>query len=206
MRGTCVLVAVGCLLWAQGAYAQETAGQEAGGTAVGLMPQGAAALPIGEGAKTVPDTGVGGVLGGNALELEMRLGEIEEAMRLERAARAVELEQGTREAAQRSWRWDYPGYVQQGRAATDVLPALEVLGLEYGATSGGLYANPVAPTALVGRYRGLELGGLTPALGAGDLGLRAHTVYLETPRLTLTPDLAPLRTHIFPGARPGFND
>jgi len=79
------------------------------------------------------------------------------------------------------------------------------IALFYRSTMSPVYANPIRPDALVGRFRGSPLGIAGSPLTLGGLGLRPHIIFLELPRLSLTPNVAPLRQHVFPAARPGFS-
>lgn len=97
-------------------------------------------------------------------------------------------------------------YLRAQRQNRELDQRFDSMALFYQSTVSPIYANPIRPDALVGRFRSSPLGIAGPPLTTTGLGLRSHVIFIRLPRLTLTPSVAPLRQHVFPAARPGFSD
>ena len=159
-------------------------------------------VPLGENAMPEKDTDVEGVVGVKPSELEV-----------------VPQPEGSPSGPSESTE-EPEGVVYDARLPGLEISALERLEREASLSSGRwnplvlhyrylgrtAYRNQIRPTALVSQALGMPVGLVVPPLTAAELGLRLHVIPVRLPVLTLTPSVAPLRQHVFPGAQEGFSD
>ena len=162
-------------------------------------------VPLGKNAsEKIETTDVTAILGIAPLDLESDAADLalqagggpdpEDALELERALRrkvVLGIDANT--------------FLRAQRRNRELDQRFDSMALFYQSTMSPVYANPIRPDALVGRFRGSPLGIASPPLTLEGLGLRPHIIFLELPRLSLTPNVAPLRQHVFPAAQPGFS-
>ena len=163
-------------------------------------------VPLGKNARErIATTDVSNILGGSPLDLERKAAELAfEAAGGSRSDDVLALERALQRKVVLGI--DASTFLGAQRQNRDLDARFDSMALFYQSTMSPVYANPIRPDALVGRFRGGGLGIAGPPLTPAGLGLRSHIIFYELPRLTLTPDVAPLRIHVFPAAQPGFSD